>query len=1179
MRFVTHSLCSIVLARMLLLSSAGLLCFETIASFAQPLEPPQKQAQRGSRRGRLGSRDNLVNAARDPILAAKVKLTDEQLKKLEDLRMQLFTAIRSAESGQEIPDILNEFEQQAVDILTPDQLPIWARIKEELKSNPAGSDAEQKGQSAQQKSAESTGTTVTRSTADDSAKTATRHTNFADVPPPDGVKATASFQSRPDDTTAKGRNGSNSEGPSSAGPRLEFNFRYAPWDDVLKLFAEASNLTLDLNDVPPGTFNYYDDKAYTVTEALDVLNGYLLPKGYVLIRRDRFLVSLNMENGIPPNLIPNVSIEDLPQRGANELISLVLPLQELEADKIVDEVKELLGPQGKVASLKNTNSLVLMDTGSNINRISRLLKPGTPMENKETAFRALPLKHISAAEAERTIRRLFNLNPMAASTNNIQQPGGPQSGVDGSGRGGRGFRGGDPNGQVDGGNPRAQGVAPVMTITPPQSPYVGKIQVTADPRTNHLLVTASSALVKVIEDIVRSIDIDKDASGKTVVTNDSPAFLKAYSVLGGDPIQISRTLNSLMPGLVVGEDPKSGKLHVHATREEHAEIQNLIQALAGETSGSVAVIALHRLDPIQATNTLRNLFTNDTRAPMIEPDMFGRRLLVRGSAEQLAQVKKLLTDLGEVENAPRSQLGGEFPNPTGNPETEAAERKSSRVINLGGRDPADVLPLIRQIWEAEKRNPILVVVPSRTNPIRERRIPSEKNAERIDPPRDPNRPKTDRPGDERESRLNSSPNIFQETALRTLKRPRHSILQVSRAGETGPDDHPFTSLVTTSTTNDPAKEQTDNGKSDAEETPIEITILGNDLVLSSTNNRALDELENMIQTLASAMSVRTRWTIFYLRSADATDTAFLLERLLSPNSVSASSSRRSGEAGVLSNATSSVVRGMTATNGLDQTLGGTGNLRIITDVRSNALFVTGSQEMILDVESLLELLDASELPESLRDRQPRSIPVEFAAIDDVYEIVNSVFKQSTTSESPPGGPAGTNQRFNPLAMLMGGGANPSRSNPSAELTIGIDRRTSHLIVSCKESLYRQVEELVKSLDQHAKDARHTVKILRLETADPVMIRETLKSLNSKISSTGSGVRKKQDPNQSAASTPSGAAQPPAATRDAEILRSTMEQRSRGRSGGRGSQFDDQNFPGGVSREGNSGRRGGRSEGP
>src|SRR4029453_11456191 len=107
---------------------------------------------------------------------------------------------------------------------------------------------------------------------------------------------------------------------------LSFNFHQAPWADVLKLFAEANGLTLDLIDVPPGTFTYFDRTEYSPAEALDVLNGPLLQRGYILVRRKNFLVSKTIDNGaqdIPPNLVPVIRKPDLPSRGKNELLSVV----------------------------------------------------------------------------------------------------------------------------------------------------------------------------------------------------------------------------------------------------------------------------------------------------------------------------------------------------------------------------------------------------------------------------------------------------------------------------------------------------------------------------------------------------------------------------------------------------------------------------------------------------------------------------------------------------------------------------------------------------------------------------------------------------------------------------------------------------------------------------------------
>jgi type II secretory pathway component GspD/PulD (secretin) len=1166
------------------LALAGMLCLEVEPTFAQPpggsLERPQEG---GFRRGRFGGGDgvSLSSALRDEKFAEKLALTEDQKKKLEQLRMDMFTAFRSGASREEMPNIMKEFEQKAVDVLSAEQKQIWEVRKEELKVEVAARDAE-RGGTGRGPGGEQRGPGGSRDAVSPTPKPAPRRTDFVDEKPPEGATVTATFGPRVADASAGGGKVPNPADDKHEGPKLAFNFRYAPWADVLKLFSEAANLTLDLNDVPPGTFNYFDEKTYTVTEALDVLNGYLLPKGFVLIRRDQFLVSLNIDNGIPPNLIPNITIEELPQRGANELLSIVIPLENLEADKVVGEVKELLGPQGKVSALKNTNSLALTETGSNINRIYRLLKAGTPMrDSKETEFRALPLKHISASEAERTVRRLFGLNTATTTTNNFPQMGfSPfgggfggnfgggfgQPGFSGGSRDGRDGRGDDSRGRDGGGGSRTP--TPSTGSTTP-SPFAGKIQVTADTRTNSLLVTASAAFVKLVEDAVKTIDVDTDADGKKIVRNDSPAYLKAYLVPGGDATQVSRTLNALMPNLVVGEDSKSGKIHVWATKEEHAEMEKYVTTLAGEGGGgSVAVINLTKLDPIQATNTLKNLFVNDPRAPMIEPDAFGRRLLVRGSADQLAQVKILLTQLGEAGNDPL---------------VENVDRGNTRTLNLRGHDPQDILPLIEKMWEAGNRNSIRVVVPSQTSPIRDRRVPSAKSdgAELPLPGRGGN--PIDQSGGKVRSTLRPVP--ARDTAPpQTNASRRSSILQVSRSGQARDvtDDAPNT--VTTSTTDvleSTAPEQstekaTDNKGAANEPPPIGIMIRGDEVIVNSEDKEALDRFESMYDTLVGAIPNRTRWTIFYLRTADATETAQMLERLFPQSSVTASTSSSEGLFGSMTSGLSTLGRGMMNVTGLNQTLGGGGSLRIITDTRANALFVTGPPDTIREVEQMLEILDLAELPtDSLRDRSPRTIPVEFAEIDEVLEIVESVFKDAIAPD-PQQQPGGQGQRFNPLAMLMGGGGGGGagaggRKQSGPELAVTADRRTSHLIVFCNDAMFRQVDGLVESIDVRARDSRQTVRIMRLETADPSLVSETLTSLIPKVSVSASkgGTRKKSNDPNAAAGQPGQ--QAPDATRDAEMLRRAMEQRSQSRGGGGG-------FPGGGSPGGGGGGFGGGGRG-
>ena len=219
---------------------------------------------------------------------------------------------------------------------------------------------------------------------------------------------------------------------------------------------------------------------------------------------------------------------------------------------------------------------------------------------------------------------------------------------------------------------------------------------------------------------------------------------------------------------------------------------------------------------------------------------------------------------------------------------------------------------------------------------------------------------------------------IRDTAPPQTTAPRKSsILQVSRSGQPrdASDDAPNTVTTSTTEADEPAvpDKSPDNKEAAKEAPPIGIMVRGDELIVTSEDKAALDRIENMFDTLASAIPSRTRWTIFYLRTADATETAQMLERLFPQSSVTASTSSSDGLFGSMTSGLSTLGRGMMNVTGLNQTLGGGGSLRIITDIRANALFVTGPTDTIREVEQMLEILDLAELPtDSLRDRTPRS---------------------------------------------------------------------------------------------------------------------------------------------------------------------------------------------------------------
>ncbi|TWT49881.1 Bacterial type II/III secretion system short domain protein [Thalassoglobus neptunius] len=987
---------------------------------------------------------------------------------------------------------------------------------------------------------------------------------------PEGALAVASFggSTSEDESPATEDSAANAEQNETL---LSFNFRYAPWVDVLKLFAQESGLSLDLMDVPPGTFNYFDQGKYTPREALDVLNGYLLPKGYVLVYRDDFLVCLNIDGTIPPNLIPNVAPEELDTRGRNELLTVLFRLEGVDVNQIAAEVNEIKGPQGSVVGLPSTNSVLVTDIGSNLIRIRKMLDDVSASGGPDAmSFKSYQITNIAASEADQLLRGVLGLS---TGVTNISES-----------------------------RSRNSSQRPATE---------GPITIAVDNRQNLLMITATVRQHQMIDEALKTIDNATDPSKFSFESN--KPFLRVYTVDNANAQEVVKTLDVLVPGVVVNEDGRNDKIHIVATPEQHQQVENLIRQMdgTGVASQQMVVYPLVKMDPLTAAATLRAMFLKDGEfAPTIEPDVYGRQLMIRGDQDQMMQVKNLLVQLGE--------------DGIGTRERSSTDRV--RTYSLSGRDPQEILPLIEQMWNRRTDSRIRVVnpqqrsirdirTPSEPEPVRESRQddtpsarqPSPREQEesrdsvRLTEPLDPQdvQPSTSSSSDlivaqlpEASSEQNSSEEYDEElldlfdSYLDALEEETQ-LIEEPQPNENAGESNREPSRNVGADSNDPPAQPTQSQRPAAANTQppadVNVTVNGDQLLLYSSDPEALDELEELLESTINAIPPRTTWTVFTLQSADATETAMMLEELLPYSSVSASYSS-SGMMGGITDSVSALGGGLANMTGLSSIASAGQTLRIIPDVRLNALFVSGPSGQVREVEEMLQVLDATEWPDSMRDKLTRLIPVEHANAQDVMSIVTDVYKVYI---DPPRQQGGGN---NPFAAMMGGGGRggggrgDSRDGEEVapELAVSVDTNTNQLAVWADEALFQEVKTLVESIDESARVANRTVRVVPLQNTSSAVVQTALGTLMPRVNVSSTGSRRpSSSSNSGSSSSNSGPTQ-----EQRDRIRAFMESRGGGSPfgggrpsfGGGGGGGRPSFGGGGGDRGGDSGGRGGRTGG-
>ena len=429
-----------------------------------------------------------------------------------------------------------------------------------------------------------------------------------------------------------------SEAVSSA--RLRFNFRFQPWSEVLNWFADQAGYSLVLDVAPTGTFNYSDARQYTPAEAIDLLNSVLVTKGYTLVLRDRMLMLVNLEDTIPPSLISEVPPAELEGRGVFELLSTRFQLKNLSVEDAQDEIEELIGPQGSMIPLPKAQQLVVRETGGRLRTIRDVLEQAE--RSRDPALHELrwfELHSVSPDEVVALMRQMFDI---------------PE----------------DSNAMSD-----------------------GSLRFATDPAGLRLLAAGKPERLEQVAKMLQTID--QAAFGDAMPSGPQAApQIEVYSVAPADPesaLQVMQTLLAESPGARLSLDPKTNNLIAMARPAEHATIRATLDQMQRDAQ-DIEVIRLRTVDPHLAVLAINKLFTEEgAKPPTVDADLVNRQLLIRGNAEQIAQIRSLLEKMGESRDSAGVLSGGKL-------------RRISLEGNVG-----ELLDRLKQLWPSLQENDLRII--------------------------------------------------------------------------------------------------------------------------------------------------------------------------------------------------------------------------------------------------------------------------------------------------------------------------------------------------------------------------------------------------------------------------------------------------------------------------------------
>ena len=380
---------------------------------------------------------------------------------------------------------------------------------------------------------------------------------------------------------------------------------------------------------PPGRFTCHDPKGYTPAEAIDLVHGVLLQYGVTLIQRSGLLLVVRLADEFHFELVPRVGLQELPQLPQTKIVWTTLPLHSLTAERAARELEPTLSARGKIVGLDLGNQIVVCDQAGAIRRLQNLLAQIDPPVAQSASLRVFVLQHIGAEEAARIVRELVGGTGEGKSASvpvDFQQMG-----------------------KQLGNSSMLEAFIPGFSmgdIVPPPPRVLVTTRIAVDDRRNSLLITGEPSVLAAAEQVIRTIDVPDAEEGSSPVS-----LTRSYRVEPEHAEELARRINELFhdSGLKVVAAP-GGFLIVSGTAQDHAQIEEIL----GEAQGAklqLVVFPTGTHHPEHLARLFDSLFklesSSEESRPTFVADTVCDSLLVRGTAEQIEQVRRLMADLSD----------------------------------------------------------------------------------------------------------------------------------------------------------------------------------------------------------------------------------------------------------------------------------------------------------------------------------------------------------------------------------------------------------------------------------------------------------------------------------------------------------------------------------------------------
>ncbi|MCC2669323.1 MAG: ral secretion pathway protein, partial [Armatimonadetes bacterium] len=384
---------------------------------------------------------------------------------------------------------------------------------------------------------------------------------------------------------------------------IAFSFQQADIDDVLRFLADVSGKIVFKDSSVVTSITIRNQSRISVAQAIRLVQTILSLKGYALTETEDALIVTSTQEAIrkrSTKVTVGKDLASIPK--GKEIITHVFPLENVDAVRLREELNPIFaGGTTQIIANGDTNSLIVVDEADVVRRIAQLVTLMDRDLTDSVNVTVVRLQYADANEVARYLTDLFRPEPQDRPQQN---------------------QGGGPGGQGAAAQPRSSSLAALR----------GRVRFAADQRSNSLIVYASPANMKAINEIIAQIDVNlaprteyriielqyADATALSDQLNQlvdpnaragGAGRFFGFGGFGGGGANTMNTDRGLQDYKIV-PDVRTNSLIVTAPVDAIESVERLAQQLdkPSQVRDVVRVIQLQNAIASEVATTLRNLF-------------------------------------------------------------------------------------------------------------------------------------------------------------------------------------------------------------------------------------------------------------------------------------------------------------------------------------------------------------------------------------------------------------------------------------------------------------------------------------------------------------------------------------------------------------------------------------------